>query len=112
MGGDLRFSNFDGGQMGAQQNNFTKLLSIDDVCEILGVSRSYILQRTGPNSKKVPRIPTIKGLKPLRFHPQTIQDLFLTPPSVDLKSSLKIEKTEKIAVKVRRSKKGDLVSLW
>lgn len=56
-----------------------KLMTIDELCEILNCTRAYIYQRTGPMSKSKPRIPTVAGMKLLRFDPLEIERVFFSP---------------------------------
>ncbi len=112
MGGDLMFSNFDGGQMGAQQNNFTKLLSIDDVCEMLQCSKDFIYSRTGKKPRNKPVIPSVKNMGSLRFHPEVIEQLFFQVPELENSRSLKIEETRKTLAIGKTNSKRVKEKLW
>lgn len=85
-------------------HNLRRLLSVNDLCEILNCKPSYIHQRTGQKAKREPRIPTVAGMRPLRFDPEVIESVFFMrkqEPSRSLKSK-KIENSA--ALKVERTK--------
>lgn len=69
--------------------NLRRLLTIQDLCQILNCKASYIHQRTGPRARRSPRIPSIPGMKPLKFDPLEIERLFFQPAQT---GSLKISK--------------------
>lgn len=89
--------------MGAHK--FRKLMTVDELCEILNCPRSYIYQRTGPQARGKPRIPTVAGMKPLRFDPLEIERVFFSNQNA---RSLKIEQIGNSAVKTERK----LERLW
>ncbi|MFV8250279.1 hypothetical protein [Bdellovibrio bacteriovorus] len=84
-----------------------RLMDIDELCELWGVKRSWVQQRTGPRSTRYPKIPTVPGFKPLKFDPEEIARVPLTAQNA---SSLKTKKVGNSGA--QKPERRVLESLW
>lgn len=85
-----------------------QLLNLTDLCKVLNCQPSYIYQRTGPKAKGRPHIPSVPGMKPLKFDPLMIEQIFFS--GVGHVSSLTIEGKKDPAVNT--SDKRVIERLW
>ena len=67
------------------------LWTVNDLCQFMRLSKSWIYKRTGPKATKTPRIPHCSEIGGLRFDPKVVVPLLTAAPSHV--RSLKIEKT-------------------
>ena len=85
-----------------------QLLDIKDLCKILNCKPSWIHQRTGPKAKGRPHIPSVPGMKPLKFDPLRIEQIFFS--GAGHASSLTIEGKKDPAV--HKSEMRVIERLW
>lgn len=93
--------------MGEKQ--LVNLLTDEDLMRAWKVSQTWINQRTGPKARRKPFLPTIPNMRPRKFDPDVIAEVYADFVKT---RSLKTEKVGKSVVVQKTQMKGVYKPLW